>query len=179
MTAQRLHKRNLTMHTLQDLNALLKDAEPSLIERVYQQVQTFLAIAKEDPNAELHAILDECIKEADDPNTEWFSFEEVFDELRAELRAAWSQQTCSDELKTNWSLLFGNRWFSFAETMLDHIESRFDQLLNFPYSAPVYSHKPTLRRLAVADGLFIVFYRIQASSIQIVHIRRAEQRDWQ
>lgn len=68
---------------------------------------------------------------------------------------------------------------AFAETMLDLIESRFDQLLNFPYSAPVYSHKPTLRRLVVADGLFIVFYRIQASSIQIVHIRRAEQRDWQ
>ncbi|HQT05459.1 MAG TPA: hypothetical protein PLU46_10780 [Thiotrichales bacterium] len=76
------------MHTLQDINALLKDAEPSLIERVYQQVQCLLAVAKEDPNAELHAILDECIKEADDPNTEWFSFEEVFDELRAELRAA-------------------------------------------------------------------------------------------
>ncbi len=76
------------MHTLQDINALLKDAEPSLIERVYQQVQTFLVTAKEDPNAELHAILDECIKEADDPNTEWFSFEEVFDELRAELGAS-------------------------------------------------------------------------------------------
>ena len=65
------------MHTLQDINALLKDAEPSLIERVYQQVQTFLVTAKEDPYAELHAILDECIKEADDPNTEWFSFEEI------------------------------------------------------------------------------------------------------
>lgn len=76
------------MHTLQDINALLKDAEPSLIERVYQQVQTFLVAAKEDHNAELNAILDECIKEADDPNTEWFSFEEVFDELRTELRAA-------------------------------------------------------------------------------------------
>jgi hypothetical protein len=76
------------MHTLQDINTLLKDAEPSLIECVYQQVQGLLAVAKEDPNTELHAILDESIKEADDPNTEWFSFEEVFDELRAELRAA-------------------------------------------------------------------------------------------
>jgi hypothetical protein len=75
------------MHTLQDINALLKDAEPSLIERVYQQVQTFLVAAKEDPNAELHAMLDECIKEADDPNTEWFSFEEVFDELEARYAA--------------------------------------------------------------------------------------------
>lgn len=27
------------MHTLQDINTLLKDAEPSLIDRVYQQVQ--------------------------------------------------------------------------------------------------------------------------------------------
>ncbi len=76
------------MHTLQDINALLQDAEPSLIERVYQQVQSFLAAPKGDPDAELHALLDECLKEADDPNTEWLSFEEVFAQLRADLRAA-------------------------------------------------------------------------------------------
>jgi plasmid stabilization system protein ParE len=62
-----------------------------------------------------------------------------------------------------------------AETMLDRIESRFDQLLNFPYSAPVYPYKPNLRCLIVADGLFIVFYRIERSVIAIIHIRRAEQ----
>jgi hypothetical protein len=52
-----------TMHTLQDINALLQDGE-------------------------LHAILDEYLKEADDPNAEWFSSEEVFAQLRADLRAA-------------------------------------------------------------------------------------------
>lgn len=75
------------MHTLQDINALLQDAEPSLIDRVYEQVQSFLATPKNDPNAELHAILDECLKEADDPNTEWLSFEEVFDKLEAKYAA--------------------------------------------------------------------------------------------
>ncbi len=64
---------------------------------------------------------------------------------------------------------------ALAETMLDRIESRFDQLLNFPYSAPVYKYKPTLRCLVVADGLFIIFYRIEQAAIEIVHIRRAEQ----
>ena len=62
-----------------------------------------------------------------------------------------------------------------AETMLDRIESRFGQLLEFPYSAPVYKYKPNLRRLVVADGLFLVFYRIEQDIIQVVHIRRAEQ----
>jgi hypothetical protein len=51
-------------------------------------VQSFLAAPKGDPDAELHALLDECLKEADDPNTEWFGFEEVFAQLRADLRAA-------------------------------------------------------------------------------------------
>jgi plasmid stabilization system protein ParE len=62
-----------------------------------------------------------------------------------------------------------------AETMLDRIESRFGKLLEFPYSAPVYKYKPNLRRLVVADGLFLVFYRIEQDIIQVVHIRRAEQ----
>jgi hypothetical protein len=71
------------MHTLQDINALLQDAEPSMIERVYQHVQSFLAVPKAVPDAELHAILDACIREADSPNAVWHDFDEVFDQLEA------------------------------------------------------------------------------------------------
>ena len=71
------------MHALQDINKLLQDAEPSLIERVYQQVQGLLAVAKEDPNAELHAILDARVREANNPNAIWHDLDQVFDELEA------------------------------------------------------------------------------------------------
>jgi toxin ParE1/3/4 len=64
---------------------------------------------------------------------------------------------------------------ALARKMIARIKDPFQLLLSFPYSAPVYQYKPTLRRLVVADGLFIVFYRIQQSVIEIVHIRRAEQ----
>lgn len=64
---------------------------------------------------------------------------------------------------------------ALARKMIARIKEPFQQLLNFPYSAPVYKYKPNLRRLVVADGLFIVFYRIEQASIEIVHIRRAEQ----
>ncbi len=71
------------MHTLEDINALLQDAEPSLIERVYQQVQSFLTTPKSDPDAELHALLDARVREADSPNAVWRDFDEVFDQLEA------------------------------------------------------------------------------------------------
>lgn len=64
---------------------------------------------------------------------------------------------------------------SLARRMIARIKDPFQQLLNFPYSAPVYKYKPSLRCLVVADGLFLVFYRIEQDTIQVVHIRRAEQ----
>lgn len=64
---------------------------------------------------------------------------------------------------------------ALARNMIARIKDPFQQLLHFPYSAPVYKYKPNLRRLVVADGLFIVFYRIEQARIAIVHIRRAEQ----
>jgi plasmid stabilization system protein ParE len=64
---------------------------------------------------------------------------------------------------------------ALARKMIARIKDPFQQLLNFPYSAPVYPYKPNLRCLIVTDGLFVVFYRIEHSAIAIIHIRRAEQ----
>lgn len=60
-----------------------------------------------------------------------------------------------------------------AIRMLQRIRQPVKNLANHPYLGTAY--RKDLRRLVVADGLFIVFYRIEQAVIEIVHIRRAEQ----
>jgi plasmid stabilization system protein ParE len=60
-----------------------------------------------------------------------------------------------------------------AAKMLKRIRHPIKNLITHPYLGT--SYRKRLRRLVVADGLFLVFYRVEQETIQIVHIRRAEQ----
>jgi plasmid stabilization system protein ParE len=63
---------------------------------------------------------------------------------------------------------------TLVRKMLVRIKHPVLSLGEHPNVAPPYELAPGVRRLVVADGAFLVFYRIQ-SDVEILHIRRAER----
>lgn len=61
-----------------------------------------------------------------------------------------------------------------ARRMLARIKEPVLTLVDNPEIAPPYELAPRFRRLVVARGVFLVFYRIRAD-IEVLHIRRAER----
>ncbi len=66
---------------------------------------------------------------------------------------------------------------SLTREMVDRIEHKAALLEDNPYIAPEYELFPGVRRLVVAEGLFLIFYRVN-QVVEILHIRRSEQQDW-
>jgi plasmid stabilization system protein ParE len=63
---------------------------------------------------------------------------------------------------------------ALASKMLARIKEPVLALNDNPKIAPEYELAPGIRRLVVAGGTFLVFYRI-ADAIEVLHIRRAER----
>ena len=63
---------------------------------------------------------------------------------------------------------------NLARTMLARIKGPIRALVDNPEIAPPYELAPGVRRLVVARGAFLVFYRVIAD-IEVIHIRRAER----
>jgi len=61
-----------------------------------------------------------------------------------------------------------------ALRMVRDIRLAVTNLADNPLLAPAYELAPGLRRLAVAKGAFLVFYRV-TDHVQVVYIRRAER----
>ena len=61
-----------------------------------------------------------------------------------------------------------------ARRMLARIKGPVLTLVDNPEIAPPYELAPGVRRLVVARGAFLVFYRVLAD-IEVLHIRRAER----
>lgn len=61
-----------------------------------------------------------------------------------------------------------------ARTMLSRIKEPIRALADHPESAPPYEAAPGVRRLVVANGSFLVFYRVR-NEVEVLHIRRAER----
>jgi len=61
-----------------------------------------------------------------------------------------------------------------AARMLDRIKKPILSLANNPEIAPPCDLAPGIRRLVVAGGAFLVYYRVH-TNIEILHIRRAER----
>jgi plasmid stabilization system protein ParE len=47
-------------------------------------------------------------------------------------------------------------------------------LRDFPERPPIYELAPGVRRLVVASGAFLVFYRLR-DNVEVLHVRRAER----
>ena len=62
-----------------------------------------------------------------------------------------------------------------ALRMVQMIRAEITTLLANPKKAPPYELLPGVRRLVVAHGNYLVFHRVTESSIEILHIRRAER----
>lgn len=63
---------------------------------------------------------------------------------------------------------------TLASKMLAKIKKPILALKDNPEIAPEYELAPGVRRLVVADGKFLVFYRI-SEAIEVLHIRRSER----
>lgn len=63
---------------------------------------------------------------------------------------------------------------SLAKKMIRQIKQPVLELENNPEIAPPYELSPGVRRLVVAGGAFIAFYRL-LTDIEVIHIRRAER----
>lgn len=63
---------------------------------------------------------------------------------------------------------------ALALRMVRGIRAEASALSDNPNLAPAYEAVPGLRRLVVANGAFLVFYRV-TQSVEIAHIRRAER----
>ena len=61
-----------------------------------------------------------------------------------------------------------------ARRMLARLKEPVLTLRDHPEIAPLYELAPGVRRLVVARGAFLVFYRVIAD-IEVIHIRRAER----
>ncbi len=61
-----------------------------------------------------------------------------------------------------------------ARTMLERIKGPVRALGDHPELAPPYEAAPGVRRLVVAGGSFLVFYRVR-EMVEVLHIRRAER----
>ena len=62
-----------------------------------------------------------------------------------------------------------------ARTMLARIKGPVLTLGDHPEIAPAYELAPGIRRLVVAGGAFLVFYRVATTDVEILHVRRAER----
>ena len=61
-----------------------------------------------------------------------------------------------------------------AKRMLAGLKEPVLALHDHPELAPLYELAPGVRRLVVAGGAFLVFYRVLAD-VEVLHIRRAER----
>lgn len=61
-----------------------------------------------------------------------------------------------------------------AKRMLARLKVPVLALHDHPELAPLYELAPGVRRLAVAGGAFLVFYRVVVD-VEVLHIRRAER----
>ncbi len=61
-----------------------------------------------------------------------------------------------------------------ARRMLAKIKSDLGVLSDFSDLAPLYEIAIDIRRLVVADGTYLVFYRV-TDLVQILHVRRGER----
>ena len=61
-----------------------------------------------------------------------------------------------------------------ARKMVARIKTPVLSLKDNPDIAPSYEFAPGIRRLVVANGAFLVFYRVRAD-VEVLHIRRAER----
>lgn len=75
------------------------------------------------------------------------------------------------ELGEHYREIGGN---ALARKMLERIKQPILSLGDRPNIAPPYELAPGIRRLVVADGAFLVFYRLK-SNVEVLHIRRAER----
>ena len=84
----------------------------------------------------------------------------------------------SDQAKTD--IAAANKYYraiggpSLAKKMLARIKGPTLALGDRPEIAPAYGLAEGVRRLVVADGAFLVFYRV-AVVVEVLHIRRAER----
>lgn len=63
---------------------------------------------------------------------------------------------------------------SLANNMLARIKKFVSALKDNPEIAPEYELAPDIRRLVVANGKFLVFYRV-SETIEVLHILRSER----
>lgn len=83
-----------------------------------------------------------------------------------------------DQAKTD--LIEQNQYYleiggvALASKMLAQIKTPVLALNDHPEIAPLYELAPDIRRLVVARGAFLVFYRVRAN-IEVLHIRRSER----
>ena len=63
---------------------------------------------------------------------------------------------------------------TLARKMVALIKQPILSLGDNPGIAPLYELAPGIRRLVVADGAFLVFYRLK-TDVEVLHIRRAER----
>lgn len=75
------------------------------------------------------------------------------------------------EIKRHYLEVGGN---TLALKMIRKIRSEIATLADHPHRAPSYELAPGVRRLVVAKGIFLVFYRV-TEVIEILHVRRAER----
>lgn len=61
-----------------------------------------------------------------------------------------------------------------ARKMIQQIKLPVLALEHNPEIAPPYEMSPGIRRLVVADGAFLVFYRSHID-VEVIHVRRAER----
>lgn len=61
-----------------------------------------------------------------------------------------------------------------ARRMVSGVKSEILVLRDHPGFAPDYELAPGVRRLVVAGGAYLAFYRVRAD-VEILHIRRAER----
>jgi plasmid stabilization system protein ParE len=89
------------------------------------------------------------------------------------MRVKLLEQAKSDllELARHYQEIGGN---TLARKMVARIKQPVLSLGNNPDIAPRYELAPGIRRLVVADGAFLVFYRLHAD-VEVLHIRRAER----
>lgn len=64
---------------------------------------------------------------------------------------------------------------ALALRMVRGIRAEITAIADNPNSAPAYELVQDLRRLVVAKGAFLVFYRV-TTRIEVVHVRRAERK---
>jgi plasmid stabilization system protein ParE len=63
---------------------------------------------------------------------------------------------------------------SLARRMVGKIKVAVLSLAEFPEFAPLYEPVPNTRCLVVANGLYLVFYRV-TEVVEVLHLRRAER----